>query len=301
MNDHFTISEERKTALLKAGKIAAEALEYGRTMIKPGVKLLEVVEKVEEKIRQLGGNIAFPAQSSVNDIAAHYCPKQDDKIIYEDQVVKLDIGVEIGGYVADTALTVDLSKSYSDLVKASKDALDSAIMMVQIGAELGEIGRAIQEAIESYGYKSVRNLSGHGIGKYTVHTWPTIPNFDNGDKTKLEKGMSIAIEPFASTGAGMIFESGEPTVHMMIGKKGVRNPITRNVLEEINKFNGLPFAKRWLISKFGEVRVNLAFRELEQLGILRNYPPLVDKNRGLVSQAEHSLYIDDEIIVLTRL
>lgn len=295
------MEEEVKNNFMKAGKISAEALEYGKTLIKKGTSLLDVTEKIEKKIFDLGAKPAFPVQISCNHIAAHFCPEQDDPIIFENQVVSLDLGVHVGGCVGDNAYTIDLSGKYSDLVKAAQKALDEALKITRVGTPLGEIGAVIQETIGSYGFAPVKNLSGHGLGIYDVHTKPTIPNFNNHDKTKIQNGMVFAIEPFATTGAGVVQEAGIPTVFSFAQKKPVRSPITREVLMEIAGYEGLPFCSRWLIKKFG-AKANFALRELMQYDIIKAYPPLVEANRGIVSQAEHSVLVDgDEIIVLTKI
>ncbi|MEK6916550.1 MAG: M24 family metallopeptidase, partial [Nanoarchaeota archaeon] len=150
-------------------------------------------------------------------------------------------------------------------------------------------GRAIQDTITTYGFAPIRNLSGHGLNQYVYHDSPSIPNFDTGDKTTLEKGQVIAIEPFASTGSGVIFESSNANIFSIRHKKPVRNMITRQVLKEIETFRNMPFTTRWLTKKFPEPKVNFALRDLIQHGILNSYPPLPDTNGGLVSQAEHTV------------
>jgi methionyl aminopeptidase len=294
------MDKEIEEKYLKAGKIAAEAREFGKSLIKPGVLVVDVLDKVEEKIKSLGGRIAFPAQISLNETAAHFCPLLGDKTEFKDQIIKLDVGVHIDGYIADTALTVDLSDKHGDLLKASKEALDKALALVKPGLAIGEIGKVIHETITGYGFSPVRNLSGHGLGHFDVHSKPSIPNFDTGDERELEEGMVFAIEPFASTGAGVVYESGEAGVFMLAEKRPVRSPITREVLKEIESYEGLPFAKRWLQKKFG-AKVGFAFRELKQLGCLKEFPPLVDEGKGMVSQAEHSVIVtSDGANVFTR-
>ena len=296
------MDEKTLESYRKAGKIAAQALEYAKSLVKPGVKLLEVCEKTEEKIKELGGEIAFPAQISLNDTAAHFCPDEDDENVFKDEVVCIDVGVHINGFIGDNAATVDLSGKNEELVKASREALNNALKIIKPGITLGEIGKTIHETITKYGFSPVRNLSGHGLDEYNIHTKPTIPNYDNGDATVLEEGMIIAIEPFASAGAGVVYESSNPTVFQLSGKKPVRNIITRQVIKEIAKYNNLPFCRRWLTKKFGTPKVNFALRELKQLGILREYPPLIDEAHRLVSQAEHSLIITkDGCEVLTKI
>ena len=286
---------------IQAGKIAAQALEYGKSLIKKDAYMVEVLDKVEQRIFELGAKPAFPAQISCNHIAAHYCPGEEDKTVFSDQVVCLDVGVHIDGFIGDTALTVDLSGRYGELVKASKEALENAIKVIKPGAKLSEVGRSIQDTIQKYGFSPVRNLSGHGLGNYEIHTKPTIPNFDNGDNAKIEKGMVFAVEPFASTGAGVVQESGIATVFELGNKKPVRNIITRQVLKEIETYKGLPFTTRWLTRKFG-VKAKYALKEMEQLSMLHAHPPLADRDKGIISQAEHSLLIDNDgnVVVLTQ-
>lgn len=284
-----------------AGKITAQAREYGASLIKKNASMVEVLNKVETKIIELGGLPAFPAQISCNHIAAHYCPEENDAFRFNDELVSLDVGVHVDGFIGDTAKTIDLSGKYSNLVKAAEEALENALEIIKPGITLGEIGKVIQETIQKYNYAPVRNLSGHGLGQYKIHTKPSIPNFDNHDNTKLQKGMLFAIEPFASTGAGVVQDAGIPTVFELAAKKPVRNPITRQVLREIGNYDGLPFSTGWLTRKFG-TKANLALREMEQLGMLHMHPPLGDKDRGMISQAEHTVLIDDDgnVIVTTR-
>src|SRR3989338_11716072 len=265
----------------KAGKIAKEALLLGRELIKKNAKLLDVCNKIEGKIFSLGAKPAFPVQVSCNDIAAHYCPEDNDEIVFSDQLVCLDVGVHVDGCIGDNALTVDLSGNNKDLLKASEEALKAAIETVKVGVELRKIGKAIEETIASFGFKPVRNLSGHGLDDYNIHSPPTIPNFDNGDSTKLEKGMVIAIEPFATNGAGLVHEKGDASVFSLVGKKAVRVGFVRNILKQIEGYNGLPFTTRWLTKNFSEAQVRYALNQLKQLDVLRGYPPLVEKQNGL--------------------
>lgn len=296
------MDETIKQNYIAAGKISAEVLEYGKSLIKKGNSLLDATEKIEEKIFELGAKPAFPVQISCNEIAAHYCADEDDKIIFEEQVVCLDLGVHVDGAIGDNAYTIDLSGKYNDLVKAAQKALEEALKIINVGTELREIGKMINETIKSYGYNPVRNLSGHGLDLFNIHTKPTIPNIDNGDKTILQKGMVFAVEPFATTGSGVVHDSGLPTVFMLEHKKPVRSQITREILREIETYEGLPFAKRWLTKKFG-AKANFALRELTQLGMIHQFPPLVEVNKGIVTQAEHSVLIDDDgdVVVLTKM
>jgi len=295
------LTEEAISNLKKAGNIAAQARDYGASMIKPGASVLEVTEAVEKKIVELGGGFAFPTQISLNDVAAHYCADPDDKLIFkEGDIAKIDVGVHIDGYIGDTAVTVDLGTN-PDLVNASHEALAAAIMIAKPGVTLGQLGRAIDAAIRKRGMTPVINLSGHGLDQYVFHGSPSIPNVDTGDRTKLEKGMVIAIEPFATPGKGLIYESGNANIFSQVSEKPVRNMITRDVMKEISKYRMLPFTTRWLVRKFPLYKVNFALKELMNMDIIRSYPPLPERTHAFVSQAEHTLIVDDEPIVTTRL
>ncbi len=300
--ESLEITEEDLNNWRKAGKIAAEALEYGRTLIKKNATLLEVSDLVEKKIFDLGGKPAFPVQISCDHIAAHYCAEPDDKTVFENQLACLDVGVHVEGAIGDTACTVDLSGKWTDLVKAAREAVDKAIKIVHIGTTLGEIGKTIQETITSHGFTPIKNLSGHGLNQYDIHTVPTIPNVATGDKTALENNMIIAIEPFSTNGAGLIYELDRANIFALVNPKPVRSNMTRQVLQFIGEnYRTLPFTTRWLTKKFPQGQVNFALRDLLNNAIIRQYAPLPEKNKGMVAQAEHTLLIKDKVEVLTKL
>ena len=122
----------------KAGKIAAEALEYGSKLIKINASLKDVIEKTEKKIYDLNGKPAFPVQISINEMAAHFTVNEDDLFFKENNVVKLDVGAHVDGYIGDNAVTIDLGNN-KDLIKASKMALNEAVKLAKPGTKLFEI------------------------------------------------------------------------------------------------------------------------------------------------------------------
>ena len=282
---------------IKAGEIAGEAREFGKKLIRIGASHKEVTEKIESKIGELGGKLAFPTQMSVNHIAAHYTALLDKDFNFEEgDVVKLDLGVSINGAIGDTAVTVDLGNN-EKLVKASRNALNSALEIVKPGTTLGEIGRTIQEEITKLGFKPIRNLGGHGSDKYQIHTEPTIPNYDNGDETKLKKGQKIAIEPFASTGSGMISEGNPSEIYQLSHVKNIRLQSAREIMKYVGEeFKTLPFSKRYLIRKFNKLQIATGLLALKREGILHEYGVLPERDKtSLVSQAEHSLIVGEKV------
>ena len=287
---------------IRAGRLAGQTRDYGASLIKEGVKVLDILNQVEDFILKKGAGIAFPAQISLNNYAAHVCSdSQDEMIIKPSDVVKIDVGVHINGLIGDTALTVNLDNQYKELVSASKAALENASKLFTPGTPVGEIGAVIQDTISDKGFSPVRNLSGHGLGKFEIHTAPSIPNIRLDKSLELEEGMTVACEPFATDGKGAIAEAGEATVFSLLGVRPVRSPFAREVLKKIQTFNGLPFTTRWLVRDFGLGKTKLALRELERAGIIHPHPPLKEISDGLVSQHEHTFLVKDKPIITTKL
>ena len=279
-------------SLRKAGQIAGKALYFGSSLIKPGAKLLNITEQIEAFIKNEGGELAFPVNISCNDTAAHYAAKKDDNFIFKDELVKLDVGVHVNGYIGDNACTIDLSGKYKTLMDASREALEAAISIVKPGVEIGAIGLAIESAITKKGFHPIKNLSGHGLDQYITHCYPTIPNYDNGDGEELKEGTIIAIEPFATEGVGMIKEQGIPEIFSMTSFKAMRVGFTRDILKYIEKkFKTLPFSKRSLYEKFSEAQVNYTLKKLNETEMVHEYAPLVERSGGMVTQAEHTLLV----------
>ena len=271
-----------------AGRILAEVREEAKEKIKEGVLLLEVAEFVETSIREKGAEPAFPCNISRNEEAAHATPSIDDKTVFGKDVVKLDIGTHIDGYIGDSAVTVDLSGENEGLVKASEAALNAAIKIIRDGVTTVEIGEVIENAIREHGYKPVVNLTGHGLIRYDAHAPPAIPNVKYEHGIILKENDVIAIEPFATDGAGKVAEHGNAEIYSLIKSKPIRLKEAKKLLGEIKNYQGLPFAKRWLPRE----RLDLALRTLESTkGILRDYPVLKEEENGLVSQAEHTVIV----------
>ena len=293
--------------LLQAGKVAAQVRrETAAKLQKPGTSFLEAMDFAEDRIIKLGGQIAW-AQMAVNDVAAHFCPEEDDTQVSEEgQLIKVDIGVHLDGWIADNAMTVLVGKSseksseYTNLIKASQNALKSAIKLVRPGVQLWQLGEAQYSEAEALGFTTVKNLCGHTIERYKVHAGISIPTYNNKDKTEIQAGWQVALEPFVTNGDGLIKEKGKATVFMVEKEKNARTPYARKILEEVKPRKGLPFTTRWLTRKFGKGAAVLGLRELQQLGIIKSYPPLAEVANGMVAQFEHAMIVKDKPLVYTR-
>ncbi|SFG48007.1 methionyl aminopeptidase [Halopelagius inordinatus] len=274
----------------EAGQVLRQVLDEAAEMVEPGVKHLEVAEFSEERIHELADGCAFPTNISVNEEASHASPGRDDDTEFGDDMVCLDCGVHVDGYIADAAVTVDLSGN-DELVEAAEEALDAALDAVEPGAETGEVGAEIEDVIRGYGYTPVLNLSGHGVAQWDAHTGPNIPNRGTERGVELEVGDVVAIEPFATDGRGKVTEGAKEEIYSLENDRSVRNRSARQVLEQVTEeYKTLPFASRWIDSP----RAEMAIRRLEQQGVLHGYPVLKEDDGCLVSQAEHTVIVTED-------
>jgi len=288
-----------KEKILQAGKIASEAREYARGFIKKGMPLVEIANKIEEKIFALGGKPAFPTCLSINEFAAHYIPGYDDETL-ANGLLKIDMGAHVDGWIADTAFSIDLENTDENkkIIKASEEALESAIKTIKEGIQLREIGMAVQKTIESHGLSPIVNLFGHGIDRYDLHARVSIPNFDNKKTTEIIKGL-YAIEPFATTGNGRVRDGRPSGTYRLISDKNIRSPIAREVLGFIiEEYNTLPFCSRWLVKKFG-TKALIGLKQLEVNGNLQDYAVLIESSNGKVAQTEHTILVESTGIIVT--
>ena len=284
------LSSERYEKHREAGEILAQVREETVEMIDIGITHLEVAEFAEDRIRELGGGVGFPVNISIDEVAAHDTPDRDDERTFGEEMINIDMGVHIDGWLADTAITVDFTGN-DQLVEASAEALDAAIERIGPGVETGEIGAAIESAIDGYGYNPVVNLTGHGLEHWDQHSEPNIPNREVAQGIELEAGQVIAIEPFATDGGGKVTEGSRTEIYKLDREDvPVRDRRAKAALEQIaEEFKTLPFATRWLDSR----RPEMAIRRLEQHEIIDSYPILKEDDGYLVSQKEHTVIVTE--------
>ncbi len=276
----------------KAGKIGSEALAYAKSIVKPGIKLLELAEKIESFIEKKGASFAFPINLSKDSIAAHSTPSYNDEEIAEG-LLKIDLGVSVDGYISDLTCSVDLTpnKEHKKLIESSEKALSEAIKLIKPDQTLTSMGKKIQETISSYGYAPIINLSGHELKQYNLHSGLTVPNYDNGNLSKLKEGMVLAIEPFATSGAGIV-QDGKPSgIYKFEEEHNTRDLLAREILKFVQEeYNGLPFSARWIVKRYG-IRSLFSLKALEQIGSLHHFKQLVEKSHSPVSQAEATVLV----------
>ena len=307
----------------KAAECHRQVRHYAQSFIEPGIKLIDMCERLEEKNRELiqeaglERGVGFPTGCSLNNVAAHYTPNcGDDTVLSYGDVMKVDFGTQVEGRIIDCAWTVYFDDQYENLVKAVQDATDTGIRTAGIDVPLCEVGAAIQEVMESYEVtingkthqvKPIRNLNGHSIGPYQIHAGKSVPIVRGGDATRMEEGEMFAIETFGSAGGrGYVIEDLECSHYMKnfdAPHVPLRSPRAKKLLNHITRtFGTLAFCRRWLERPDGgsattngtngkQEKYLGALKQLCDAGIVQAYPPLCDQRGSFTAQYEHTILL----------
>ena len=300
----MSLPEEVLQSYQRAGKIASEVREKVRTLVFEGMPVIDLCERVEALIRGEGGSPAFPCNVSINEVAAHYTsPPQDEMRIPRSSVVKVDIGVHVDGYIADTAVTVCFNPELEKLVDCAEEALHKAIQILRPGLSVKDFGSVIQKTIRDRGFKPISNLTGHQIGRYLVHTGNPLPNVSHFSVAKINLGEIYGVEPFVTLpdAVGTVKDEPQACIFQLLKLKSLKNPYAKQLLNFIRKnFHTLPFTERWLKGTLPQDHYKAAFSELLASKTLMTYPILAEASRKPVAQAEHTVLIVKEgCLVLT--
>ncbi|MCX9085128.1 MAG: type II methionyl aminopeptidase [Candidatus Methanoperedens sp.] len=263
---------------LEAGKIASKVRKETLPRIKEDIPLLEIAEFVEERIKELGAKPAFPCNISINEIASHYTPQDNQPVFKKGDVVKLDIGTHIEGYIADTAATVEVrSNDHSLLIQTSDEALKNAIRHVKNGVETSQIGKIIETTINNRGFNTIKDLTGHNLERYNLHAGVSIPNYKSFFSHSIKKDTVLAIEPFTTYGRGNI-KHGKPFIF------AISNKCKGKTTQDITKiFESLPFTPRWI----PEIK-------MKELKGTREYFESIESDGKIVAQTEHTVIVNEE-------
>ena len=288
---------------IKAGKIAAEVRENVRTKNWIGKTVYEICEEVENEIKKRGAKCAFPVNTSINEIAAHYTAEPNDPItITDSDLVKIDLGAQINGYIADTAVTVCYDAQYDGLVNAAEAALNNAMSMIKAGVKASDVGRTIERTIKQMGCKPIVNLSGHSLEQYTIHAGRSIPNVWSIGGFTLSENSAYACEPFVTTekGGGFVRNGKIKNIFALNSRKKTKDEEANKLLDFIwENFNMLPFALRWITKEWDEKKARELLEYLIKNKAVQAYPVLIEITEQRVAQAEHTFIPNENGIVIT--
>lgn len=295
----------------KGAEIHRRVRAKAKQNIRPGMLMLEIADLIENSVRSYTGNdhtlkqgIGFPTGLSVNHVAAHYTPNSNDKLtLKQEDVMKVDIGIHVNGRIVDSAFTLTFDEKYDSLLTAVREATYTGIKEAGIDVRLNDIGASVQEVMESYEMelngktypiKCIRNLNGHNIGDFVIHSGKTVPIVPNGDMTKMEEGETFAIETFGSTGKGYVIGQGECSHYALnqnIDNISLPTQKARDLVQTIKtNFGTLPWCRRYL-ERAGEDKYLLALNQLVRAGVVEDYPPLVDTSGSYTAQFEHTILL----------
>ncbi len=276
----------------KAFLIAEDAVGFAQKLVKEDVKALKLAQDIENRILDLGGKPAWPVNISINEIAAHYTPSIGDNLVLkEGDFAKVDIGVQVNGYVCDRAFTVCIGKKTDPMIEASEKSLEECLKLIKAGAKVHEISEVCESTVNNLGFNVIRNLAGHRVERYNQHAHPSIPNGKNSIQDEIESGNVYAMEVFVTNGSGFVVESSPTEIFQFNEDTAVRLWEARKILELAkNSFEKLPFTKRW-ITGISPLKMDMAFRQLIESGALIEFPPLKEESNGMVAVTEKSVII----------
>jgi methionyl aminopeptidase len=282
-----------------SGRILRETREEMKANVKEDMLIIDICEKTEALIRAKGGKPAFPCNVSINEVAAHYtAPPNDTSRIPQGSTVKVDLGVQVDGYVTDTAFTACFNPEGRAMANTAEAALKTAIENIHGDMALGKIGGLIETTIRNRGFKPISNLTGHSVGRYLIHAGTSIPNVAQPvSLTKVKVGEVYAIEPFVTLpdAVGRVDDSPQTTIYRLLKAKAVKTESAKKLLKHIEaNFRTLPFAERWLIGVVPKEQHGAAFKELLSSKAIMSYPVFVEASKKPVAQAEHTVLLNEE-------
>lgn len=277
----------------KAKEVSDSILPFAKKLVKDGAKILDIAEKIEEKTKKLEARPAFPVNISINENAAHYTPDINDTVALKSgDLVKIDFGVQVNGYIWDRAFTICIGKQHHHLIEASETALEEALKIIKHGTKIFEISEVVEDTIAKFGFNPIYNLCGHGLDRYDQHAPPVIPNGKNSIQDEIRAGQVVAMEVFTTDGAGIVKESTPTLIYKYKQERPVRLWEARRILEAARTdFEGLPFAKRWLTKITTPLKIDFALKQLLDVDALAEYPILKEKEGGWVAQAEETVMV----------
>lgn len=265
---------------------------------------VEVCDSVEKEIVSRGGTPAFPTGIGVNQVSAHYAPLGDDKSSFRDSdLIKIDFGAQVDGYVTDTSTTVSFNPEFELQIEATKRALDAAIETARKEYRTGEIGRVIQREASRLGFKTIENLTGHTLERYVVHAGKSIPNIAMTNTQSLKRNDVFAIEPFVTVrdAAGYVVDSPAQTIFSITARRRTGEKELDAFVDRIwEERKTLPFTPRWYQAEYEEKKILTMLKELMKKRVMRGYPTLVEASGRPVAQFEQTMALEDSgLVVLT--
>jgi len=294
-----------REAYVKAGKIASESLQYGVGLVAEDTPVEEVCEKVEERILSRGGFLAFPCNVSQNSEAAHYSASPGDgRRVERGSIVKLDIGVHVDGWIADTAVTVNFNPALEDMVTANRAILSDALKSIRRDAAVGNVGEVVDMEAARRGYRPIANLAGHQLDQYVLHAGVSVPNDRERTEASFKLETAYAVEPFlvARSARGWVVNGPPGNIYRLVSRKRSKDKVLADAAEFIwDRYKSLPFSSRWFAKGYAGGKAAALLQSMMKERSVMTYPVLTTIDGALVSQFEHTVYVDANETLVTTL
>jgi len=255
---------------------------------------LEICNFVEENMRRLGGEPAFPTNVCADNTAAHYTAEVEDPRVLEETtgVVKIDLGAHVNGFPADTSTTLCYNDDLLDLVAAVKASQLEALKVIRAETKTNEVGRVVEALAERRGFVPISNLSGHSVDEFVVHAGTSIPNVWAPSNEKFVLGKIYAVEQFFTTkeGSGIVIEGKAKNIFSIASRKRTGKPELDKFLETVWKTRKtLPFALRWFTPEYSKKELDAMIAQLLKVRAVHAYPELVEEHNTPIAQAENTI------------
>ena len=235
----------------------------------------------------------------------HYTAEPNDPLsIKDNDLVKIDLGAQINGHIADTAVTVCYNAEFDNMVQAAELSLSNAMSMMKVGVKSSDVGRTIEKTIKQMGFLPIANLSGHSLDQYTIHAGKSVPNIWSIGSFTFNENQAFACEPFVTTGEGLGFvhEGKVKNIFSLSSRKKTKDKDADKMLDYIwQNFNLLPFALRWLTNEWEEKEARRLLEILVKKKAVHAYPILVEGNGQRVTQAEHTFIPNETGVTITTI
>ncbi|MDR0372666.1 MAG: type II methionyl aminopeptidase [Nitrososphaerota archaeon] len=281
-----------------SGHILRETREETRAYVQENIPIIDICEKAEGLIRSKGGKPAFPVNVSINEVAAHYtAPPGEIATIPEGSTVKVDIGVQIDGYVTDTAFTTAFNPEGRSMTAAAELALQTIVNNIHGGMTMDKIGSLAETAIKNRGFKPISNLTGHSVGRYLIHAGTSIPSISGYNPHKVHTGEVYAVEPFVTLpdAIARVDDYPQHTIYRFLKSKSLKTETAKKLAKYIeSNFHTLPFTERWIVNILPKETHKAAFKELLSSKSIMAYPVFIEASKKPVAQAEHTLLIKED-------
>lgn len=217
-------------------------------------------------------------------------------------MLKIDIGVHVDGYIADTATTITYSPADERMAILNNQLLDDAIRVVRAGESIEVIAKVVEPKAHRSGFRPIANLAGHQLDVYVIHAGVSVPNVREQVNSKFKENTAYAIEPFLvpHEAKGWVVNSKGGNIYRLLSRKRTKDASLDQMVEYIwERYRSLPFSPRWLLNDFSKEAVSRLMDEMLRKKLVMQYPVLIEASGARVTQFEHTIFVRSDGVTVT--